>query len=115
MIQSLLLLSPGCVEEVDDVSKEKPRDKVIELPDPLLQGEITVEGAIKNRKSRRRYLNKPLTVHMEAGHAARNIYLQCESMNLGTVTVGAFNDTRVRELLNQIEGDPLYIMPVGKT
>jgi len=51
---------------------------------------------------------------MEVGHAAQNIYLQCESMNLGTVTVGAFNDDKVKELLNQTEKEPLYIMPVGK-
>ena len=55
-------------------------------------------------------------VHMEAGHAAENIYLQAASLNLGTVVVGAFDDSRVKKLLNlPSEGEPLAIMPVGRT
>ncbi|MEA1925346.1 MAG: SagB/ThcOx family dehydrogenase [Candidatus Altiarchaeota archaeon] len=222
LILSLIMLSLGCVEEVNDMSKEKPADTVIELPEPSLNGSVSVEEAIKSRRSRREYADAPLRVeeisqilwsaqgitgstpryraapsagatnplelyliagdveglnqgiyhynpvkntlklkkrgdareslaeaalnqeyiadapavlvftaayerttskygdrgiryvHMEVGHAAQNIYLQCESMNLGTVTVGAFNDTRVKELLNQTEEEPVYIMPVGK-
>jgi len=52
-------------------------------------------------------------VYLEAGHAAQNIYLQVESLGLGTVTVGAFDDSRVKEILNLTE-EPLYIMPVGR-
>lgn len=52
-------------------------------------------------------------VHMEAGHAAQNLYLQCESIGLGMVVVGAFNDEETREVLNTPE-DPLYIIPIGK-
>ena len=51
-------------------------------------------------------------VHMEAGHAAQNMYLQCESLGLGMVVVGAFWDERVQELLNTT-AEPLYIIPVG--
>jgi len=51
-------------------------------------------------------------VHLEAGHVAQNIYLQCESLGLNTVSMGSFNDQEVKNLLN-IEEDPLYIMPVG--
>lgn len=54
-------------------------------------------------------------VFMEAGHAAQNIYLQAEGLNLGTVTVGAFVDEEVKKLLRMPEEEnPLYIMPVGK-
>lgn len=54
-------------------------------------------------------------VFMEAGHAAQNIYLQAESLTLGTVTVGAFVDEEVKKLLRiPEEENPLYIMPVGK-
>jgi SagB-type dehydrogenase family enzyme len=53
-------------------------------------------------------------VHMEAGHVAQNIYLQAVSLNLGTVTIGAFDDEAVRKLLQMPEGEvPLYVMPVG--
>jgi SagB-type dehydrogenase family enzyme len=54
-------------------------------------------------------------VHMEAGHAAQNIYLQAVSLNLGTVAVGAFKDAEIRKVLSIPESEnPLYIMPVGK-
>ena len=53
-------------------------------------------------------------VPMEAGHAAENIYLQAESLGLGTVTIGAFNDERVRDVISApSECIPLYVMPVG--
>ncbi len=53
-------------------------------------------------------------VHMEAGHVAQNIYLQVESMELGTVAIGAFYDNSVQEIIS-IPKDhiPIYILPVG--
>ncbi len=54
-------------------------------------------------------------VHMEAGHAAQNVYLQAEALELGTVSIGAFQDEEVKAVLNNdIEEQPLYMMPVGK-
>lgn len=53
-------------------------------------------------------------VHMEAGHAAQNVYLQAVSIGLGTVTIGAFEEGRVKKVLNLEEREnPLYLMPVG--
>jgi SagB-type dehydrogenase family enzyme len=54
-------------------------------------------------------------VHMEAGHAAQNVYLQALSLQLGTVVLGAFDDRNVSDVLN-LNGreTPLYLMPVGK-
>lgn len=54
-------------------------------------------------------------VHMEAGHAAQNVYLQCVPLELGTVVVGAFGDEGVQDVLELPEERvPLYIMPVGR-
>lgn len=52
-------------------------------------------------------------VHMEVGHAGENVHLQCETMGLATVVIGAFSDQDVKKTLG-IKESPLYIMPVGK-
>jgi SagB-type dehydrogenase family enzyme len=53
-------------------------------------------------------------VHVEVGHAAQNIYLQAESLGLGTVMVGAFQDRQVKRVLNLPAREaPLALMPVG--
>lgn len=53
-------------------------------------------------------------VFMEAGHAAQNLLLQAEAMNLGHVPIGAFNDDVMQEVLKMGENThPLYVIPVG--
>ncbi len=53
-------------------------------------------------------------VHMEAGHAAQNVYLQAEALGLGTVVVGSFQDEEIARALGLPAAHrPLYIMPVG--
>ncbi len=54
-------------------------------------------------------------VHMEAGHAAENVYLQTVSLGLGTVSIGVFDELALKKALGiPREEEPLYIMPVGK-
>ena len=54
-------------------------------------------------------------VHMEAGHVAQNIYLQAATLDLGMVTVGAFHDDSVKEIMSMPEDEiPLYLIPVGR-
>jgi len=54
-------------------------------------------------------------VHIEVGHAAQNLFLQAEALNLATVPVGAFKDDAVARALQIPEDlEPLLLMPVGR-
>ncbi|MDP2920044.1 MAG: SagB/ThcOx family dehydrogenase [Dehalococcoidia bacterium] len=54
-------------------------------------------------------------VYLEAGHAAQNICLQATALGLGAVTVGAFYDEQVSDIIGLSEGEnPLYVIPVGR-
>ncbi|MGC9397843.1 MAG: SagB/ThcOx family dehydrogenase [Anaerolineae bacterium] len=54
-------------------------------------------------------------VHMEAGHASQNVYLQATALELGTVAVGAFDDNEVQRVVGLSDDErPLYLMPVGR-
>ena len=66
-------------------------------------------------RTTRRYGERGIRyVHMEAGHAGQNIYLECESLGLATVAIGAFHDEAVSRCLSlPKEHRPLYIFPVG--
>lgn len=53
-------------------------------------------------------------VHMEAGHAAQNVYLQVAALGLGCVVIGAFDEGRLGEALGLPGNEtPLYLIPVG--
>ncbi|MGD0200568.1 MAG: SagB/ThcOx family dehydrogenase [Bryobacteraceae bacterium] len=54
-------------------------------------------------------------IHMEAGHAAENVYLQATALGLGTVVVGAFDDAQLARIAHLAAGEEaVYMMPVGK-
>lgn len=54
-------------------------------------------------------------VHLEGGHAAQNLLLEATAIGLGAVPIGAFDDARLREVLD-LTGDRevLYLIPVGE-
>lgn len=53
-------------------------------------------------------------VETEAGHVGQNVYLQVEALGLGAVTIGAFDDEAISQVLNlPPKHQPLYIMPIG--
>lgn len=56
----------------------------------------------------------PRYVHIEAGHAAQNVYLQAVALGLVTTAVGAFDDRLVRQGLSlPREHQPLLLLPLG--
>jgi SagB-type dehydrogenase family enzyme len=53
-------------------------------------------------------------VHLEAGHSCQNILLQATALGLGAVSVGAFDDSYIQDLLDLPEDHiPIYIVPIG--
>ena len=53
-------------------------------------------------------------VILEAGHAGQNAYLQVESLGLGTVVSGGFNQVLMQEVLDiPAQEDLFYLIPVG--
>ena len=71
-----------------------------------------VINAIYERTTRR-YGDRGIRyVHMEVGHVGQNVYLQCISLNLACVVIGAFYDEEVKKIVGGM-GEPLYIIPVG--
>jgi SagB-type dehydrogenase family enzyme len=53
-------------------------------------------------------------VFFEVGHCAQNIHLEAVALGLGSVPIGAFEDKKVKEVLNLPKKiEPLYIIPIG--
>ena len=68
------------------------------------------------QRTRRKYGNRTERyVHIEAGHAAENLFLQAVSLDLATVVVGAFDDDELARVLRlPVKLQPLLLMPVGR-
>ena len=76
---------------------------------------LVVISAIYERTTKKYGQRGIRYVHMEAGHAAQNVFLQASSLGLATVVVGAFDDNAVRDILGlSAEEHPLYLMPLGR-
>jgi SagB-type dehydrogenase family enzyme len=67
------------------------------------------------QRTRERYRDRAERyVHIEAGHAAQNVYLQCTARGLGTVLIGSFDDAALSATLAlPPEHAPLALMPFG--
>ncbi|MGD9030241.1 MAG: nitroreductase family protein, partial [Anaerolineae bacterium] len=53
-------------------------------------------------------------VPMDLGHAAENLTLQAVALGLVSVSVGAFDDDAVRQVLVlPAREEPMYLIPVG--
>jgi SagB-type dehydrogenase family enzyme len=77
-------------------------------PAVLIVAGVYERSAKKYGERARRY------TRIETGHAAQNVYLQATALGLGTVIVGAFEDTEVQGVLGlPADHAPLALMPVG--
>jgi SagB-type dehydrogenase family enzyme len=75
---------------------------------------VMVIAGVASRTARRYGGRAQRYMHMEAGHAAQNVYLQGTALGIGTVVVGAFLDNRVANVLRlSPDEQPLYLMPLG--
>ncbi|MBD3366690.1 MAG: SagB/ThcOx family dehydrogenase [Candidatus Eisenbacteria bacterium] len=74
---------------------------------------VVVIGAVPGRTAAKYGARAERYVHIEVGAVAENIYLQSESLGLGTVFVGAFSDEDVAGVLGEPEVEPFGLMPVG--
>lgn len=83
---------------------------------PVRDGAFVVIIAADYDRTTGRYGERGIRyVHMEVGHVGQNIHLQAESLGLGTVVIGAFNDSDVKRILHlPADIEPLYLMPLGK-
>lgn len=77
---------------------------------------VVVISAVYERTTKKYGERGVRYVHMEAGHAAQNMYLQAVSLNLGMVVIGAFDEDEVKKILNMPDQEqPLYIIPLGRS
>jgi SagB-type dehydrogenase family enzyme len=105
-----------------DLIKIEEDDKRAELSEAAFGQSWIKDGAIAMifagvfQRTKQKYGGRGSRyVHVEAGAASENVYLQAVSLNLGTVIVGAFDDKRVKALLRMSsDEDPLIIMPIGR-
>jgi len=83
--------------------------------DEILKAPVTLIITAVYERTQKKYGKRGIRyVHMEVGSVGENIYLQAQSLNLGTVFIGAFDDDEVKKVMG-IEEEPLGIMPVGKS
>jgi SagB-type dehydrogenase family enzyme len=66
-------------------------------------------------RTKKKYSDRGIRyAHIETGAVCENIYLQAESLGLGTVLVGAYYDDDISEVLELAKDEtPLALMPIG--
>jgi SagB-type dehydrogenase family enzyme len=76
---------------------------------------LTLVFAAQFARTTKRYGQRGIRyVYMEAGHAAQNVHLQAEALGLGSVAVGAFDDTSVSKVLSLPDYlEPIYLVVAG--
>ncbi|MFO8236425.1 MAG: SagB/ThcOx family dehydrogenase [Bacteroidales bacterium] len=80
----------------------------------LTKASMCILIASKKERTTRLYGERGIQyIWMEAGGVCQNIHLKVVEMNLGTVIIGAFEDTKVKRAFRLSGEVPLGIMPIG--
>ena len=70
--------------------------------------------AVRSRAAKRYGARGDMYVDIEVGHVAQNIHLQAVALGLASVPVGAFDEGKVKDILDlPRDTEPVYIVPVG--
>ena len=117
-------LSPGVyryIPEEHELIRKTEGDKRQELfeaalyQSPVKEAPAVLVFTAIFKRTTKKYGDRGIRyVYMEAGHASQNVYLQAVSLGIGTVSIGAFDNQKVKTVLNlSQQEEPLYIMPIG--
>lgn len=100
---------------VRDGDKRKRLSAAAGLQSAVYKGAAVLTIAADYKRTTAKYHDRGKQyVHMEAGHASQNVYLQATALNIHTVAMGAFSDTLVKMILSLPANEqPLYLMPLG--
>jgi SagB-type dehydrogenase family enzyme len=84
---------------------------------PVTNGAIDIVISAIFERTTQKYGDRGIRyAQIETGHAAQNLCLQATALDLGAVTIGAFDDNGVKTVMNMAPNEtPLYIIPVGRT
>jgi len=104
---ALVIVNPG------DVRKEVATASLWQTW--MAEAPVMVVIAAEYRRTTAKYGERGVRyVHMEAGHAGQNVFLESVAMGLGAGIVGAFHDDEVATVLGLPgQHEPLLVMPVG--
>jgi SagB-type dehydrogenase family enzyme len=98
----LIKISEGSIK--DDLFKAAGQAQIKNAPVVLLIAGRLAEAT-----------GNPQWMYLEAGHVSQNVYLQAESLKLGTVTMAGFKAEDVKKVLKLPASEqPVYLMCVGK-
>jgi SagB-type dehydrogenase family enzyme len=74
-----------------------------------------VIAAVEARTAERYERRAERYVVLEAGHVAQNVAIQAVALDLGSVPIGAFDDSDIAHILQLAQSErPLYILPIGR-
>ncbi len=111
---------PGPGTEKHALELLHTEDRSDDLADAALRQSFLTEaaaniiiGGVVGRMAVKYGRRARLYVVLEVGHAAQNLCLQAQSLNIGAVPIGAFQDEQVRRLIDD-EVEPFYIITVGR-